>query len=232
MARIPGIGCRPPSSSQSRPVSMLVSVPSISRGFVVAVLASVCLSVLTTGCASSGASTSASGERSESYAPARATTSSESDWAQTEAYELESGLRSEARSWEGVPHRWGGTTRRGIDCSGLTQVMYARVLGLNLPRDTDRQARTGERVRRSALQPGDLVFFKTGRKTRHVGVYLSGNEFVHASSSSGVTISSLNTDYWRRTWWHARRVLPDHSVSSGSAAPPATDSAQPSRAGW
>lgn len=222
----------PLSSSQSRPVSMLVSVTSISRGFVRALLAALCLSVLTTGCASSGASTSAPGERSESYAPARATTSTDTDLTQTETYEVASDFRAEAQSWKGVPHRWGGTTRRGIDCSGLTQVMYARVLGLNLPRDTNRQARTGERVRRSALQPGDLVFFKTGRKTRHVGVYLSGNEFVHASSSSGVTISSLDTDYWRRTWWHARRVLPTHHISPESSPTPTTDSAQPSRAGW
>lgn len=219
-------------------VDMFVSVPSIPRGFVFALLTALCLTVLTTGCASSGASnsgasTSAAGERAGSSVPARATTSAEPERSGSEARAVESDLRSEAASWEGVPHRWGGTTRRGIDCSGLTQVMYARVLGLNLPRDTERQARTGERVRRSALQPGDLVFFKTGRKTRHVGVYLSGNEFVHASSSSGVTISSLETDYWRRTWWHARRVLPNHQRISPDASPaPSTDSAQPSRAGW
>jgi hypothetical protein len=83
------------------------------------------------------------------------------------------------------------------------------------------------------LQPGDLVFFKTGRKTRHVGVYLSGDEFVHASSSSGVTISSLDTDYWQRTWWHARRVLPDSQPRPANAASrPSGSSDQPSRAGW
>lgn len=197
-------------------------------------LLAVGVALLTTGCGSSGASTrTADAGATETYAPARATTSAESERSRADARALEADLRSEAKSWEGVPHRWGGTTRRGIDCSGLTQVMYARVLGLNLPRDTDRQARTGERVRRSALQPGDLVFFKTGRKTRHVGVYLSGSEFVHASSSSGVTISSLNTDYWRRTWWHARRVLPDSQTLPADSAPRSSDDLdQPSRVGW
>ncbi|PEN15387.1 hypothetical protein CRI94_01460 [Longibacter salinarum] len=123
---------------------------------------------------------------------------------------LEPELRSEARRWEGVPHRLGGTDRRGIDCSALTQVLYADVLGLDLPRETRRQSRVGTEIRRSNLQPGDLVFFRPGRKQRHVGIYLSNGEFVHASSSTGVTVSSLHTDYWQRTWWQARRVLPEN----------------------
>lgn len=219
---------------------MLVSVPSSlfpqTGRFVAVLFAAVCVALLTTGCGSSGASTSAAGEPygsgdSRPHASARATAEVEAP----RSAAVESDLRAEAASWEGVPHRWGGTTRRGVDCSGLTQVMYARVLGLNLPRDTERQARTGERIRRSSLQPGDLVFFKTGRKTRHVGVYLSDGEFVHASSSSGVTISSLDSDYWRRTWWHARRVLPDNGPSNGQTptdVAPASPADQDSRAGW
>jgi cell wall-associated NlpC family hydrolase len=222
------ISVPPPSRPVIRPT---VTGRMPSAPFVLALLLVIGFAILTTGCGSSGAATG--GDPSGPYASARATTSAEPGRTPSEARAVESDLRSEATSWEGVPHRWGGTTRRGIDCSGLTQVMYTRVLGLNLPRDTNRQARTGERVRRSALQPGDLVFFRTGRKTRHVGVYLSGGEFVHASSSSGVTISSLNTDYWRRTWWHARRVLSDSdALPPDSAARPSSTTDQPSRAGW
>lgn len=146
---------------------------------------------------------------------------------------IEPRLRAEARSWNGVPHRWGGTDRNGVDCSGLTQALYADALGLSLPRDTRRQARVGERVKRNDLQPGDLVFFRPSRKYRHVGVYLSDGEFVHASSSSGVTISRLDAAYWRRTWWQARRVLPESeyaNVSPSTPSPPTTD--RPARGGW
>lgn len=178
--------------------------------------------VVTTGCASSGSSTQATSASLASGPPGA-----------VDVAAVETDLRTEAGSWEGVPHRWGGTSRRGIDCSGLTQVLYARTLGLDLPRDTDGQARTGDRVRKRTLQPGDLVFFKTGRKTRHVGVYLSDGEFVHASSSSGVMVSSLSEAYWRRTWWHARRVLPEGDAG-GSVAPRREPRTGPegSRAGW
>jgi hypothetical protein len=88
-------------------------------------------------------------------------------------------------------------------------------------------------VRRNDLQPGDLVFFRPSRKNRHVGVYLSDGEFVHASSSSGVTISQLDAAYWRRTWWQARRVLPESEQADTLPAvpqPPSTD--RPDRGGW
>jgi len=151
--------------------------------------------------------------------------------ARTDAGTVEPRLRAEARRWDGVPHRLGGTDRRGVDCSGLTQALYADVLDLRLPRDTRRQSRVGTEVRRSQLQPGDLVFFRPSRKDRHVGVYLSNGEFVHASASSGVTVSSLDDRYWKRTWWQARRVLQDVSTSS-SPAPEESAPGEPVRGGW
>ena len=122
--------------------------------------------------------------------------------------EVETLLRTEAQSWMGAPHAWGGLSREGVDCSGLTFRMYADVFGLSLPRTTAEQVRAGVPVERKALRAGDLVFFHTqGKRTRHVGIYLCCGEFVHASSSRGVMISNLDEPYWRDAYWTARRLL-------------------------
>lgn len=140
--------------------------------------------------------------------------------------EVEARLRAKAQAWDGVPHRLGGTSRRGVDCSAFVQMMYRTVLGLNVPRTTAHQMHIGEPVSRRALQPGDLVFFSMAGKQRHVGIYLSRNEFAHASSSQGVTVSDLSQSYWQRSYQQARRLLPE-------APPPATASATtPDRVGW
>ena len=118
----------------------------------------------------------------------------------------ERALRAEVESWRGTPHRWGGADRRGADCSGFVMALYRDVFGADVPRTTARQARAGEGVRKGALRPGDLVFFRPSRKTRHVGVYLGGGEFAHASSSAGVTVSRLDRPYWQRIYWRARRL--------------------------
>jgi len=147
---------------------------------------------------------------------------------------IETDLRTEARSWEGVPHEWGGTDRNGIDCSALTQVLYARALGLDLPRDTKRQSRIGERVSSRSLQPGDLVFFRPRGEKLHVGVYLSDGDFVHASSSAGVTVSDVQDSYWQRSWWQARRLIPNDEkrTSPASATTSTPNSSSSERAGW
>ena len=119
-------------------------------------------------------------------------------------------LRSDAPNWIGIPYRWGGTTRRGIDCSAFVQQFVRGTLGVELPRTTASQRYEGVSVERDELRPGDLVFFRR-RGVRHVGVYLSGDEFIHASSSRGVTISDLTSDYWTRYYWMARRVTSEPS---------------------
>ncbi len=111
------------------------------------------------------------------------------------------------QQWRGVPYRYGGSSKRGIDCSGFVQLTYQQLARMNLPRTTEEQASRGVKVARSELVSGDLVFFKTGWSSRHVGIYLSHNNFMHASTSEGVTISSLNTPYWRDAFWQARRLL-------------------------
>lgn len=84
---------------------------------------------------------------------------------------------SESRGWLGVPYVWGGSTRRGVDCSGLTQQVF-KTVGVNLPHYSGAQATMGRKVSRAAAQPGDLVFF--GAPVHHVGIYLGGGRLRHA----------------------------------------------------
>jgi cell wall-associated NlpC family hydrolase len=109
--------------------------------------------------------------------------------------------------WHGTPYRIGGNSRAGIDCSGFVQVTYRDVLGINLPRTTTQQFRSGPHVSRADLQTGDLVFFRHGR---HVGIYLEDHKFLHASTSRGVMISDIRNSYWTRHYWRAISVLPQN----------------------
>lgn len=117
------------------------------------------------------------------------------------------GLLEYYDSWKGVPHRMGGLSRRGIDCSGFVYRTYRDAFGITLPRSTQLQAGTGIFVPRRHLSAGDLVFFRIGRNTRHVGIYLGNGQFMHASKSRGVMISSLDNPYWMQTYRRARRVM-------------------------
>lgn len=123
---------------------------------------------------------------------------------------IETTLRDDSPNWLGIPYRWGGTTRRGIDCSAFVQQYVRENLGIELPRTTAGQRYEGVEIEKDELVPGDLVFFRR-RGVRHVGVYLSGGEFIHASSSRGVTISELGSSYWSRYYWMARRIISDPS---------------------
>ena len=111
------------------------------------------------------------------------------------------------QEWEGVPYRLGGSSKKGIDCSAFVSMAYANIMGLTLPRTVGEQRHLGVDVARDQLQSGDLVFFKTGRSTLHVGIYLSQNQFLHASTSQGVIISSLNNSYWATRYKMAKRLV-------------------------
>ena len=115
-----------------------------------------------------------------------------------------------AERYVGVPYRWGGESpRTGFDCSGLTMVVY-RLNGLDLPRSSRQQWKTGRRIDRNRLQKGDLVFFATGGGTRvsHVGVYTGGNKFLHAPSRGRrIRTSSLSSKYYSARFVGARSYL-------------------------
>ena len=115
-------------------------------------------------------------------------------------------LNQQYNDWRHVKHRMGGKSRKGIDCSGLVYQTYRTKLGVELPRSTEDQSKIGLAVKQDQLRAGDLVFFKTGIFTRHVGMYIDEGEFLHVSSSNGVMLSNLEDSYWRSAYWKARRV--------------------------
>lgn len=120
-------------------------------------------------------------------------------------------LIHEAESYLGTPYRFGGTTRRGIDCSAFIQRIY-ETEGIELPRISSSQASVGVRVAREELQKGDLIFFSTTSRSRvtHVGMVYDVKDgkvqFIHASSSKGVTVSDLDESYWNSRYRTARRI--------------------------
>ncbi len=121
----------------------------------------------------------------------------------------ESEWRQAAARWIGTPYRDGGHDRQGVDCSGYTDILYREVFGRGIPRTSMGQWLEGKAISVENMQPGDLVFFQTvGPGVSHVGLSLGGIEFTHASSSRGVTISSLNDAYWRERFLGARRMSP------------------------
>ncbi len=116
-------------------------------------------------------------------------------------------MLSEAMDWVGVPYRFGGTTRDGIDCSAFVRTAAASA-EVALPRRSIEQAASGHPVEEKEIAPGDLLFFNTnGRGVSHVGMAIDSRRFVHASSSRGVTVSSLDEDYYRSRFLFARRIL-------------------------
>ena len=104
----------------------------------------------------------------------------------------------------GTPYVWGGASPSGFDCSGLVMYVYAQV-GVSLPHSSYAQYGYGSPVSRSDLQPGDLVFFDG---LGHVGIYIGGDQFVHAPHTGDVVkISSLSEDWYAANYVGARRIL-------------------------
>ena len=121
-------------------------------------------------------------------------------------------ILTEAETYLGTPYRYGGTTRNGIDCSAFVLSVFGAAAGLSLPRVAASQSQEGERVEKENLQKGDLIFFSHGRRISHVGIVESVSEdgeikFIHAATSKGVMISSLNDSYWGPKFRFAKRVI-------------------------
>ena len=116
------------------------------------------------------------------------------------------------RGYLGVPYRWGGTTRDGMDCSALTRAVYREAYGVELPRTSGQMYRLGKEVPTpTQLRAGDLVFFRidaSGPGVSHVGIYVGDGRFAHASSSRGGVIDHLRSPYFDKRYAGARRVLP------------------------
>ncbi|WP_150275763.1 C40 family peptidase [Paenibacillus tepidiphilus] len=113
----------------------------------------------------------------------------------------------------------GGTSTNGFDCSGFTMYVFDKI-GINLPHQSGSQYQMGTAISRDDLREGDLVFFNTsGRGVSHVGIYVGGGKFAHASSSRGVTISSLSDSYYVNRYVGAKRIMSTdayHAVASES----------------
>ncbi len=117
----------------------------------------------------------------------------------------------EATSYIGTPYKYGGLSRKGLDCSGLVYVSFQRI-NRTLPRSSGGLYAAGKQVSRNRIQPGDLVFFDSnlGGKVNHVGLVTSVNgahvEFIHASTSKGVRKDFLDDDYWDKRFKGARAL--------------------------
>ena len=106
-----------------------------------------------------------------------------------------------------TPYKYGGNSENGIDCSGFTKQIYSSAMKIDLPRSAREQFDIGESVD-GELDFGDLVFFNTRRRSNpgHVGIYIGDNQFIHASRTLGVTISSLDETYYKKRYVGARRI--------------------------
>lgn len=118
-----------------------------------------------------------------------------------------SAVVQQANKLKGVKYRYGGTTTSGFDCSGFVQYAFKKA-GKSLPRTTSGMYRTGKSVSYSSLRAGDLVFFNTsGRGVSHVGIYVGNGNFIHSSSSKGVSVAKVKGAYWGARYIGAKRVL-------------------------
>jgi cell wall-associated NlpC family hydrolase len=116
-----------------------------------------------------------------------------------------------AMGFLGVPYRRGGSSvETGFDCSGFVKAMYEQTVGLILPRRANEQAAATQQIDRKELQPGDLVFFNTLKRTfSHVGIYVGDNKFIHSPKPGAqVRVEDMAIPYWAARFDGARRVMP------------------------
>ncbi len=130
----------------------------------------------------------------------------------------------EVKEYLGTPYRRGGTSKKGMDCSGFARTVYDQLLGLDLPHSSGDQFHSSElqKIDTRELQAGDLVFFagqgkkKKQKRINHVGVYLSDGQFIHASSSEGIIVSNLDEVYWNKRFVGSKRHTALSSAGDGN----------------
>jgi peptidoglycan DL-endopeptidase CwlO len=121
-----------------------------------------------------------------------------------------------AKEQLGVPYKFGGTTPEGFDCSGFVMYVFDKV-GIDMPRTASEQYNVGAEVDKKDLKPGDLVFFENTYKAgiSHSGIYIGEDEFISATSSKGIAISSLDSSYWGPKFAGGKRVIEDEQLPPG-----------------
>jgi cell wall-associated NlpC family hydrolase len=116
-------------------------------------------------------------------------------------------LKKEIEKWLGTPYRYGGISKQGVDCSGFVNAIYKEVYEIKLPRSSKEIYNASKHIKMKDLEEGDLIFFNySGKGVSHVGIYLSDNMYVHASSTNGVVISDLTNPYTKKNIVGAGRV--------------------------
>jgi len=119
-------------------------------------------------------------------------------------------LHKVVKSYIGVPYKWGGVTREGMDCSAFVRATFRETYGIELPRTSKQMYKIGNIVPKGVdLNPGDLVFFKntySGNGISHVGIFLGNDQFAHASSSRGVTITPMSNPYFTKRYAGGKRI--------------------------
>lgn len=124
-------------------------------------------------------------------------------------------LVAEAARWLGVPYKYAGNDKKGVDCSGLTSQVFLKTLNVKMPRSSREQQQWCINIRKENLQPGDLVFFATGsdrNRVSHVGIYIGNGDIIHASSSRGVIISNLTEAYYLKRYHSSGRPDVIHQI--------------------
>jgi len=123
--------------------------------------------------------------------------------------------------WVGTRYVFGGVGRDGIDCSAFTREVFRTSFNVELPRTANMQAGLGSKVGKDDLKFGDLVFFKTARYApiTHVGIYVGEGLFANAQSSRGVTVASLESDYWSRRYLFAKRLFTNTGIAQAAPQP-------------
>jgi len=120
---------------------------------------------------------------------------------------------SYAKTFKGTRYKFGGTSKKGMDCSGLVYTSFLKE-DISLPRVSRDMAKKGKRISKDKISRGDLVFFKTNKNRNvinHVGLVVESKRgnilFIHSTSSRGVIISSLDEKYWRNAFVEGRKVI-------------------------
>ena len=114
-------------------------------------------------------------------------------------------LVKEAKKYLGVPYAWGGSSPNGFDCSGFLNYVFDKGSDINLPRTVSEIYKEGTKV--SKPEVGDIVFFETYKPgASHAGIYIGNDQFIHSSSSKGVSITSMDNSYWSKRYLGAKSI--------------------------